>query len=98
MLGFARTDGFSRWIGRIAAMITIALALLLNVTAIRAQADFGQRTPGQRIYDRAGLLTPDELATLESRAAAVERAGAPAVEPGRRARLRRRYASGAQAG
>ena len=36
-------------------------------------------TPGQRIYDCAQLLTSSEIAALEADAAAVERAGAPAV-------------------
>ncbi|HEU0026219.1 MAG TPA: TPM domain-containing protein [Ktedonobacterales bacterium] len=34
---------------------------------------------GQRVYDCAGLLTPGEIADLETRALAVQRAGAPVV-------------------
>ena len=40
---------------------------------------FGERVSGQHVYDRANILTPSEIADLETRAAAVERAGAPTV-------------------
>jgi uncharacterized protein (TIGR04222 family) len=34
---------------------------------------------GQRVYDRAGILTPAEISDIEAHAAAVEREGAPTV-------------------
>jgi uncharacterized membrane protein YgcG len=41
--------------------------------------DFGQPVAGQRVYDRAGVLTPAEVAELAARADAVAQAGAPVV-------------------
>lgn len=61
----------------IAAMVAL-LALLSGVSLVAAE-DFGQPEQGRRVYDRTGLLTPDELAMLEDAAAGVEEAGAPAV-------------------
>ncbi|HQX63160.1 MAG TPA: DUF2207 domain-containing protein [Thermomicrobiales bacterium] len=60
----------------------VALAALLAIVALPAAtlaADFGQPVPGQRVYDRAGALTADEVARIEERAAAVEAAGSPVV-------------------
>ncbi|MEX2314420.1 MAG: TPM domain-containing protein, partial [Thermomicrobiales bacterium] len=67
-----RTD--RRWI---VAPIAALLALLLLIGAA-AQPDFGQPAPGQRVYDRTGALSAEQVASLEQRASAVEGAGAPA--------------------
>ncbi len=61
----------------------IALGLLLGLLigampALTAQ-DFGQPEPGRHVYDRAGVLSPSEIADLEQRALALEQAGAPVV-------------------
>jgi len=60
-----------------AAMIVSLLLLLASPTI--AATEYGEPVPGQHIYDTTGLLPPDEIADLESRAAAVEAAGAPVV-------------------
>ena len=58
----------------------LALSLLFTgAPAIGAADDFGQPVAGRHIYDTTGLLTSAEIADLETRAAAVERAGAPVV-------------------
>lgn len=68
---------------RIIAALTVAILVLMmllgSVADGLAAPDFGQRVAGQHVYDRAGVLTPDEKADLERRAAAVEQAGAPVV-------------------
>src|SRR5205807_165765 len=52
----------------------------LGLTATAALADdWGQRVPGKHVYDLAGALTPDQVNDLERSAAAVDKAGAPAV-------------------
>jgi len=40
---------------------------------------FGSPVAGQHVYDRAGILTSDQILDLEARAAEIERAGAPIV-------------------
>lgn len=55
-----------------------ALLSLLVVAGVAAQPDFGLPVPGQRVYDRTGVLTAEQVASLEQKAAAVEAAGAPA--------------------
>ena len=64
---------------RLAILITALLALAMPRTAALAASGYGHPTPGQHIYDRTGLLRPDELADLERRANAALRAGAPTV-------------------
>jgi uncharacterized membrane protein YgcG len=66
------------------SLIALALVALPARTAAAAPAASGascsaQPIPGQHIYDCAGILTPGEIASLETHAAAVERAGAPTV-------------------
>lgn len=71
------------------ALTTLLLGLLftLLVTACSARNNItasvssitGQPVTGQYIYDQAHILTTTELADLEARAAAVERAGAPII-------------------
>jgi uncharacterized membrane protein YgcG len=60
------------------ATMIVVLMLLLASPAIGA-TEYGEPVPGQRVYDTTGLLTADELAELEARAAAVEAAGAPVI-------------------
>ena len=55
-----------------------AAALGLGATAALAD-DWGQRVPGQHVYDFAGALTPVQVSDLERSAAAVDRAGSPTV-------------------
>jgi uncharacterized protein (TIGR04222 family) len=63
-----------RWlVATVAALLSLVL-----VAGVAAQPDFGLPVPGQRVYDRTGVLTAEQVASLEQRAAAVEAAGAPA--------------------
>jgi uncharacterized membrane protein YgcG len=58
------------------------LALLAVAGAALAQdatGDFGASEPGRWVYDRTGLLTPEEVAAIERAAAATTAAGAPTV-------------------
>jgi len=64
---------------RFAASLAILMALLVVVAAGAAAQDFGEPEPGRHVYDRAGVLSPSEIADLEQRALAVEQAGAPVV-------------------
>ena len=66
---------------RMVALFAIVLSLLLAGCSSTTQPlqRFGERVSGQHVYDRADILTPSEIADLETRAAAVERAGAPTV-------------------
>jgi uncharacterized membrane protein YgcG len=59
--------------------IILSVLLLTAPMAAVAQGDFGQPAAGQRVYDRAGILSPAEIASLEQEAAAVADAGAPIV-------------------
>jgi uncharacterized protein (TIGR04222 family) len=70
-----------RWLPALIVMVVIALTVA-GPSALRAAAasnDFGQPIPGKLVYDRAGALTPDQVATLERAAQAVAAAGAPVV-------------------
>jgi uncharacterized membrane protein YgcG len=40
---------------------------------------FGDRVPGQRIYDQTGLLSEGQLAAIDRRAESIERSGVPVV-------------------
>ena len=60
-------------------ILVLSLAGPFAAQALAASNDFGQPTPGTRIYDRAGALTPDQVASLERDAQTVEAAGAPVV-------------------
>ena len=57
----------------------ITLAGLVVPQAFAASNEFGQPTPGVRIYDRAGVLSPAQVATLERDAQTVSAAGAPVI-------------------
>jgi uncharacterized membrane protein YgcG len=65
----------------VALLASVLITFLLAACASTAQPPqrFGERVSGQHVYDRVGILTPSEIADLETRAAAVERAGAPTV-------------------
>jgi uncharacterized membrane protein YgcG len=56
----------------------VAAALGLGATAALADG-WGQRVPGQHVYDMAGALTAAQVSDLERSAAAVEQAGSPTV-------------------
>jgi uncharacterized membrane protein YgcG len=64
---------------RMVALFAIVLSFLLAGCSSTTQPlqRFGERVSGQYVYDRAGVLTPAEIADLETHAATVERAGAP---------------------
>jgi uncharacterized protein (TIGR04222 family) len=66
---------------RVVALFAVGLSLLLAgcSSATPPLQRFGDHSSAQRVYDRAGILTPAEIADLETHAAAVERAGAPTV-------------------
>lgn len=57
----------------------VALVLALSAPLVALAADFGERVPGQRVYDQTGALTADDKARIDTQAAAVERAGSPVV-------------------
>lgn len=62
------------------AAVAGALLGVLALTAATATADeWGQRTAGKHVYDAAGVLSAQQVADLEARAAAVDEAGAPTV-------------------
>lgn len=63
----------------LAGLLTLMLATLMLASPVLAQGDFGVPTEGVHVYDHTGLLTPDQIADLEERAAKVEAAGAPTV-------------------
>src|SRR5579884_3488745 len=66
--------------GLLALALSLGLAALAPATASAAARDgCAGPVPGQHIYDCAHLLTPGEVAYLETQAAAVEQAGAPTV-------------------
>src|SRR5690349_3791560 len=70
----------------VVAFAPVALLLALGLAQIGASGvsaaprnSCAGPVAGQHIYDCTGLLTPTEIATLEADAAAVDRAGAPAI-------------------
>jgi uncharacterized membrane protein YgcG len=65
---------------RAAALVLTLLALSLAPPASTALADdFGTPVAGQHVYDRAGVLAPDEIRMLERKAANLEASGAPTI-------------------
>src|SRR5215831_8138469 len=62
-----------------APILHMLMALLIAATTVFAASDFGTPTPGQHIYDRAGVLTPTETQALERRAADLTASGTPVV-------------------
>jgi uncharacterized membrane protein YgcG len=59
-------------------LLTVVLAMLLGNTA-QAADDFGARSSSQHVYDRAGILSPQDTSSLEQKASELLRAGAPTV-------------------
>jgi uncharacterized protein (TIGR04222 family) len=75
-------DGAWRRLAPIAAsalILAVALVIVACASDQRVVQSFGEHTSEQRVYDRVGVLAPAEIADLETRAAAVARAGAPTV-------------------
>ena len=68
---------------RLAATVVFLVVLGLTgawlATGRDDAQDFGQRQPGQRVYDLAGALGPSEVRLLEREAADLERGGVPVV-------------------
>lgn len=78
-LSRTRTRSYRLWAAGLVALMTLLIVSLVIPETLAAQSGFGTHEPGRYIYDRAGLLTPDEIADLEQRAQAVVDAGAPVV-------------------
>jgi uncharacterized membrane protein YgcG len=75
-------DGAWRRLAPVAAsalILAVALVMVACASNQRVVQSFGEHTSEQRVYDRVGILEPAEIADLETRAAAVARAGAPTV-------------------
>src|SRR5690606_30765103 len=62
----------------VAAVFLVLTALVATGLAVSAN-NFGTPEQDRKVYDRAGLLTAEEMANLEQLAADVEAAGAPVV-------------------
>lgn len=75
----ARHHGTVLFAGLTLAVLSLVGLLTSAAAPADSPPDFGARIPGQRIYDRAGVLTVDELRNLEARAQAVEQAGSPVI-------------------
>jgi uncharacterized protein (TIGR04222 family) len=66
-------------LGRVLLLVAaLALAGLIAPSVAVAQ-EFGEPTPGRRVYDEAGVLTTAEVERLEEAAANVTAAGAPTI-------------------
>jgi uncharacterized membrane protein YgcG len=74
--------------------LAAGLTGMLNALAEDIQVDrtFGQRESGQHVYDQAGVLSQDEIDSLEAKAAALDDVSAPTV-----VLIRAQRATGAQA-
>ena len=62
-----------------AGLIIIAFMIAMASSLAFAANNFGQPVPGTHVYDRAGVLTPDQISSLEQQARRVQSAGAPIV-------------------
>ena len=60
-------------------LIITTLTSLGAVRSAHGASNFGQPVPGTHIYDRAGVLSPEQIATLEVQAQGIQAAGAPVV-------------------
>jgi len=71
----------ARWFSAliVSLILVVAISVPFAARASAASNDFGQPSPGTHVYDRAGVLTPDQVAALERDAQAVAAAGAPVV-------------------
>jgi uncharacterized membrane protein YgcG len=68
----------------LAVLLLVVLALLLALSFTRPahaaqESSCDGPVAGTHVYDCAGILTADEVAEIETHAAAVEQAGAPTV-------------------
>jgi uncharacterized membrane protein YgcG len=65
---------------RVAVAVLVALFVLCSIFACAVFADeFGSRTRGQHVYDRANVLRLDQVQMLEQRAATLDALGAPTI-------------------
>lgn len=64
---------------RLPLIIFLIVISALFASPSLAQTDYGTPIPEQSVYDRAGVLTRDQLDELEAKARAVHDAGAPMV-------------------
>jgi uncharacterized membrane protein YgcG len=64
---------------RIAAGALTAVAAAGLAAPALAAGDFGPHSPDQRVYDRAGVLSPSQVADLETAASQVDQAGATTI-------------------
>jgi uncharacterized membrane protein YgcG len=61
-------------------LVAAAVIATLGLTGSAALADdWGPRSPGKHVYDQAGVLTADQIASLEETARAVEQLGSPTI-------------------
>src|SRR5215471_16599565 len=60
-------------------ILPLLMVLLIAATTVFAASDFGTPTPGQHVYDRAGVLTPAETQSLERLVADLTASGTPVV-------------------
>jgi len=66
--------------GWIAAALTGCLGFVLTAPVLALADDsFGTRQPDRHVYDNAGVLASDEVASLERQTASMDRAGAPTI-------------------
>lgn len=63
---------------RLSGMVVLVLLAVLGPSVAQAD-DFGQPVSGQHVYDRASLLTQDQVRMIEARASSLDRMGAPTV-------------------
>ena len=88
----SRLAGVDSWRGLPrSALLLAALTVIIVVAAglvvglrlrddpARDPATFGDRVPGQRIYDQTGLLSVGQIAMIDRRAESIERSGVPVV-------------------
>jgi uncharacterized membrane protein YgcG len=60
------------------AVVAVVMLLALSTPGVRAD-EFGPRAPGQHVYDRAGVLSAEQIQTLERKAGVLDALGAPTV-------------------
>ena len=66
--------------GWIAATLTGCLGFVLTAPVLALADDsFGTRQPDQHVYDKAGVLASNDVASLERQTASMDKAGAPTV-------------------
>nr|MBA2754362.1 DUF2207 domain-containing protein [Chloroflexia bacterium] len=75
----ARSVKLPRLAAAVASLVMLSLAGAWLVAGRGESESYGQRQPGQRVYDLAGALGPSEVRLLEREAADLERGGVPVV-------------------